>query len=173
MGRSLVSARDQTYRERLKRVLDLTKREAYHLEQVTQRFFAGTEKVDRAWLTKCLSTPEGIDRLESFGGKFGRLQDTLSDKVLPVFLRVAGEVPGTAVENINRAERLGIIPNAQEWLGARGLRNQLVHEYIDDLNDLAASLNVARRFAAILISTTHAFDAYVEQRLSPSWRAED
>lgn len=168
-----MSANDQTHRERLQRLLDLTKREAYHLEQVTQRFFAGTEEVDRAWLTKCLSTPEGVDRLESFGGKFARLQDTLSDKVLPLFLRVAGEVPGTAVENLNRAERLGIIPNAQEWLGARGLRNQLVHEYIDDLNDLAASLNVARQFAATLISTAHAFHAYVEQRLSPSWRAHD
>ncbi len=43
------------------------------------------------------------------------------------------------MENLNRAERLGIIRDTQEWLGARGLRNRLVHEYIDDLDALAAS----------------------------------
>ena len=150
---------------RLARVLDLVDREARHLAEVTQRFFGDAEAIDREWLAKRLATPEGIDRLESFGAKFSRLQDTLSDKLLPRFLRAAGELPGTAVENLIRAERLGIIPDAQEWLGARGLRNRIVHEYIDDLDALAASLDVARRFARILIEAAHAFRRYAEQRL--------
>jgi len=120
---------------------------------------------DRESLAKQLATPEGIDRLESFGAKFSRLQDTLSDRLLPLFLRVAGELPGTAVENVNRAERLGIIRDTQEWLGARGLRNRLVHEYIDDLDALAASLDIARRFTTVLIEAAHAFRSYAEQRL--------
>jgi len=151
---------------RLARVLELVDREARHLAEVTQRFFGDAEVIDREWLAKQLATPEGIDRLESFGAKFSRLQDTLSDKLLPLFLRVAGELPGTAVENLHRAERLGIIPDAQEWLGSRGLRNRLVHEYIDDLDALAASLNVARRFTTILIEAAHAFRNYAEQRLA-------
>ena len=48
-----------------------------------------------------------------------RLQDTLSDKLLPLFLRAAGELPGTAVENLNRAERLGIIRDTPGMVGAR------------------------------------------------------
>ena len=96
---------------------------------------------------------------------FSRLQDTLSDKLLPLLLRTAGELPGTAVENLNRAERLGIIRDTQEWLGARGVRNRLVHEYIDDLDALAASLDVARRFTTVLIEAAHAFRSYAEQRL--------
>ncbi len=111
-----------------------------------------------------------IDRLESFGAKFSRLQDTLSDKLLPLFLRVAGELPGTVVENLDRAERLGIIRDTQEWLGARGLRNRLVHEYIDDLDALTASLDVARRFTVVLIEAAHAFRSYAAQRLGTSFR---
>jgi hypothetical protein len=73
------------------------------------------------------------------------------------------------VENLNRAERLGIVPDAQEWLGARGLRNHLVHEYIDDLDELADSLNAARRFTGVLIDTARAFRVYVEERLGGPW----
>lgn len=151
--------------ERLARVLNLVDREVYHLAEVTQRFFGQTEAVDSEWLAKQLATPEGIDRLESFGAKFSRLQDTLSDKLLPLFLRAAGELPGTTVENLNRAERLGIIPDAQDWLGARGLWNRLVHEYIDDLAEIGTSLDAARRFAGILIEAAHAFRTYAAQKL--------
>ncbi len=77
----------------------------------------------------------------------------------------SGRASGTAVENVNRAERLGIIRDTQEWLGARGLRNRLVHEYVDDLDALAASLDVARRFTTVLIEAAHAFRSYAEQRL--------
>ncbi len=155
---------------RLARVLDLVDREAHHLSEVTQRFFGNAETIDREWLARVLATPEGIDRLESFGAKFSRLQDTLSDKLLPLFLRAAGELPGTAVENLNRAERLEILPDAGEWLGARSLRNRLVHDYIDDLDALAASLGVARRFAPVLIEAAHAFRNHTERRLGISSR---
>ena len=65
------------------------------------------------------------------------------------------------MENLNRAERLG----TQEWLGARDLRNRLVHEYIDDLAELGTSLDAAKRFARILIETAHAFRTYAAQKL--------
>ncbi|MDQ3773203.1 MAG: hypothetical protein M3461_01900 [Pseudomonadota bacterium] len=50
-------------------------------------------------------------------------------------------------------------------MGARELRNRLVHEYIDDLDALAASLEVARRFTTVLIEAAHAFRSYAVQRL--------
>ena len=58
---------------RLARVLELVDREARHLAEVTQRFFGDVEAIDREWLERQLATPEGIDRLESFGAKFSRL----------------------------------------------------------------------------------------------------
>ncbi len=55
-----------------------------------------------------------IDTLESFAAKFSRMQDTIADKLLPVFLKTAGEPIGTVIENLNRAERLALISNTQK-----------------------------------------------------------
>ena len=85
--------------------------------------------------------------------------------MLPAFLQAAGEIPGTAVENINRAERLGLIKDAQEWLGARGLRNKLVHEYVDDPAELADSLNTAREVSQVLLTTYQVFFDYTTNKL--------
>jgi len=114
------------YESKLAHIFRVLGKESFHLDAVLQRLFGKMGLVDAAWVEKKLADPNGIDIIESFGGKFSRFQDTLSDKLLPAFLQVAGEIPGTAVENINRAERLGLIEDAQEWLGARGLRNKLV-----------------------------------------------
>jgi len=114
------------YENRLIHIFRILDRESFHLSAVIQRLFGQSSLVDAAWVEKKLADPNGIDVLESFGGKFSRFQDTLSDKLISAFLQSAGEIPGTVVENINRAERLGLIRDAQEWLGARGLRNKLV-----------------------------------------------
>jgi hypothetical protein len=74
------------------RLLDLVAREDRHLAGLTGRLFAGLEgDVTPLWLTAVLATTEGIDRLESFVGKFSRMQDTLMDKLLPAFLLAVGE----------------------------------------------------------------------------------
>ncbi len=153
------------YRERLLRILQVVEREAHHLEGVTGRFFGDAQKIDASWLEQRLANPMWIDTLESFAAKFARIQDTIGDKLLPVFLHVAGESPGTAVENLNRAERLGLIRNAQEWLGARGLRNKLVHEYIDDLGVLADALNLAHSLVPVFLGSFRAFENYTHNRL--------
>lgn len=42
-------------------------------------------------------------------GRFGRLQDTLGDKLLPLLLSLLGEKVSSAIDNLDRAERLGFI----------------------------------------------------------------
>ena len=47
------------------------------------------------------------ERTDAFVARFSRLQDTLADKLLPELLGwLAGPV-GPAIDNLNRAERLG------------------------------------------------------------------
>ncbi len=89
-------------------------------------------------------------------GKFSRLQDTVVDKLLPHFLLAVGEKPGTALDNLRRAERLGIVSNPDQWLAMRRLHNRLVYEYVDDPAELAAALVNARETAGELFK---AFDA--------------
>jgi hypothetical protein len=59
-------------------------REEHHLLGVRERLFGQrpANAVTGDWLQRVLATPEGIDRVESFGTKFGHLQDTLVDKLL-------------------------------------------------------------------------------------------
>jgi len=128
---------------RLTQVLELVKREDEHLSAVFGRFFFDIESVEAEWLGKVLATPEGIDRLESFVGKFTRMQDTMIDKLVPLFLNATGEPVGTAIDNLNRMEKLGFIQCSESWVELRRLRNRLVHEYMEELEEMAAALDRA------------------------------
>lgn len=96
-----------------------------------QRLFGDPFTPERAGQLE--SDPDLAERVEAFVGRFGRLQDTVSDKLLPVLLVALGETPAAAIDNLDRAERLGLIVSADEWMTMRKLRNQMVHEYVEDL----------------------------------------
>jgi len=144
-------------------IMQLVDKEALHLEQIIHRFFEEQEIITMEWLQEKLTASAGVDQLESFSAKFARLQDTLGDKVLPLFLKLSAEHVGTAIENLNRAEKLGLIMDAGQWLGARQLRNFLVHEYIDDLKILLESLEQARVMSISLINTANAIKHYAQK----------
>lgn len=80
---------------------------------------------------------ERAERLEAFVSRFGRMQDTLADKLLPRWLSALAEPVGSQIENLNRAERLGVVEDTLQWLEARKLRNRLVHEYAIEAADFA------------------------------------
>ena len=63
------------------------------------------------------------DRVESFVSRFGRLQDTLGDELLPRFLTAVGEQPKAFVDNLAKAERMGWLPSRQAWVDVRALRD--------------------------------------------------
>lgn len=150
---------------RLWQILRVVEKEDIYLQGVIQRLFPWQDVISPVWLENLLATPEGIDRLESFIGKFSRMQDTLVDKLLPHFLLAVGEEPGTALDNLRRAERLGIVSDPDQWLAMRRLRNHLVHEYVDDPAQLAAALVKARETAGELYKTFHGIKTYAEQNL--------
>jgi hypothetical protein len=56
------------------------------------------------------------------------MQDTIAHKLLPRWLEALVESPGSQIEMLNRAERLGAIESTENWLMARKLRNRLIHE---------------------------------------------
>jgi len=69
--------------------------------------------------------------VDAFVARFGRLQDTLGDKLLPAWLAAHGEKTATFIENLDRAEQLGLVEDAQAWIDMRRLRNQMIHEYVE------------------------------------------
>lgn len=61
------------------------------------------------------------------------------------------EKPGAAIDNLDRAERLGWIESAEAWLEIRKLRNQMVHEYIEDLTLLTSALQTGHKHVSTLV----------------------
>ncbi|WP_407278827.1 hypothetical protein U5817_21965 [Aromatoleum evansii] len=105
--------------ERLWYLLALVGREEEQLLGVSSRLFVGGQ-VTPAWLEGVLAVPEGIDRFESFVGKFSRMQDTMMDKLLPTFPVAIGARSATALDNLNLAHKLQFVMStskmSQSWL---------------------------------------------------------
>lgn len=152
--------------ERLRQLLALVEREQFHLLGVRERLFGALPdpQLTADWLRRTLAAPEGIDRVESFGAKFARMQDTLVDKLLPALLRASAEQPGTALDNLHRAERLGLLQQADEWPAMRLIRNRLVHEYFERPEAMLPALVRARQFVAILCAAHTAIRQYAQER---------
>nr|VFK27109.1 MAG: hypothetical protein BECKMB1821G_GA0114241_102523 [Candidatus Kentron sp. MB]VFK31411.1 MAG: hypothetical protein BECKMB1821I_GA0114274_102323 [Candidatus Kentron sp. MB]VFK75471.1 MAG: hypothetical protein BECKMB1821H_GA0114242_102323 [Candidatus Kentron sp. MB] len=131
----------------------MCERQAQGLRDVTERLLGEHEALDTIRIEDCLRDPAGEDRLESFGARFSRLQDMICDKLIPAFLQVCGEKTGTLLDNLNRLEKIGSVEDPEDWIAARGLRNRLVHEYIEAPALLAEALTEARRFSEVLFAT--------------------
>ena len=103
------------------------------------RLFAAPMDADRA-----ASLRRDIDlaeRVDAFVARFGRLQDTLGDKLLPAVLLWLAEPVGPAIDNLARAERLGWVSSAADWIECSQLRNLMIHEYVRDMAVLASALS--------------------------------
>ena len=93
------------------------------------------------------------ERVDAFVARFGRLQDTVGDKLLPGVLSWLAEPVGPAIDNLARAERLGWLSSSAEWLDSRQLRNFMIHEYVRDMTLLATALTRGH-FAVPLLDAT-------------------
>lgn len=88
--------------------------------------------------------PATVRLLDQLAYRFAKLQDSLGEKMLPLLLLVAEEplAPTTTfAEKLQRLERLGYIPSAEQWRVLREVRNQIAHEYPEHPEIKAAVLN--------------------------------
>jgi hypothetical protein len=146
--------------QRLRQLTLLVNKELAHLQVTDARLFDAPFTEQRArQLDQDIDLAE---RVEAFVSRFGRLQDTLGDKLLPAYLAAHGERMATFVENLDRAERLGLIKDAQAWLDMRRLRNQMVHEYVEDPLVLASALNAAHTFVPELAAVAERLKMHSE-----------
>jgi hypothetical protein len=104
---------------------------------------------------------ELAERVDAFVARFGRLQDTLGDKLLPALLAWLAEPLGPAIDNLGRAERLGWMVSASDWLECRRLRNFMIHEYMRDMQILASALTAAHAAVPMLVGAAQTMAAQV------------
>ena len=148
---------------RLQFLARVVKKEARYLQETDARLFSDlfiTLTIDQVE-----SDPVLAERLDAFVSRFGRLQDTLADKFLPALLDASAEPKGAAVENLDRAEKLGWLESVDAWLEMRKLRNQMVHEYIEDLLILSSALRAGHAFVPVLLQTASCFVQTAQSRM--------
>lgn len=148
--------------ERLRFLKRVVEREIHHLTYSSGNVFASpfTEE-----LAAGLGENEALaEKVEAYTSRFCRLQDTAGDKLLPLWLRALGEKTGAVADNLDRAEKLGVLDSADKWLEIRQIRNQMIHEYIESPQVLADALNTAFDYQETLIAFAQAMLADAERR---------
>ena len=150
--------------ERLRFLQRVVRREAALLQETTQTLFdvgAGD-----SWALPVGPLPAALsERLDAFVARFARLQDSLGDKLLPALLTALAEPAGAAIDNLNRGERLGWLASVEAWRVIRALRNQMVHEYVEDRRVLESALVAARDAVPMLSAVALRMCDEVDRRL--------
>jgi hypothetical protein len=147
--------------ERLQFLARVTQKGCQYLLETDQRLFV--EPLTPELAQKIKADPLLAERLDAFVSRFGRLQDNFGDKLLPQLLDAMAEPVGAVIENLDRAEKLGWLASADTWLEIRKLRNQMVHEYIEDVAILANALQAGHAFVPVLMDTASRLSAQIDK----------
>lgn len=89
----------------------ITANEVRYLEQVVNKL--RLMNIDLAWVESLENSEDHSVTLDAFVARFGRLQDTLGDKLLPALLRLNLEKVGSQLDNLFRGEKFGWIESTQ------------------------------------------------------------
>ncbi|MDD5114890.1 MAG: hypothetical protein PHC94_12805 [Methylobacter sp.] len=140
--------------ERLAFLQRVVTKEIKHLNYSSMQVFKEPLTIERV---ASLATDEDqAEKVEAFTSRFSRLQDTVGDKLLPTWLNALGEQTGAAIDNLDKAEKLGALASADQWLEIRQLRNQMIHEYIEAIEVLTNALQAAHGYQQELINLAQA-----------------
>ena len=137
--------------------LDLARKEAAHLQYTQRTLFAQT--IDANWVQQLEVRPELAEKVDAFVSRFGRLQDQIGEKLIPRFAALLGESPKSMLDALAYAEKMQWIDSAEAFIGARKLRNLLVHEYMTDVELFLQALLAAREASEMLFSAVVAIEA--------------
>jgi hypothetical protein len=165
-----VSGAREEARARFLATLEIARRELAVLEYSHGKLFSF--QIDAEWVKRLRDDMEAAETLEAFVSRFGRFQDTVGEKLIPRALLALAERPGAMIDNLNRAERLGWVENTEAWLGARELRNRLIHEYMtdpeqfcDDIRAAGSCVSMFRHVYGTLLRTARERFGVTEQGL--------
>lgn len=95
--------------------LALAEQEAKHLRYTVNTLF--TETIDLEWVHRLEDREDMAEKIDAFVGRFGRLQDHLGEKLLPIFIKLQG----------GQSKSLLIHwPTPNAWVGLTVQKNLLV-----------------------------------------------
>lgn len=137
--------------------LELARKEVAHLQYTQRTLFALS--IDADWVQQLESRPELAEKVDAFVSRFGRLQDQIGEKLMPRFAALLGESPKSMLDVLAYAEKMQWIESAEAFIGARRLRNLLVHEYMTDVPLFLQALLAGREASEILFAAFTSIEA--------------
>jgi len=153
---------DNDKQQRAKFLSRVVSKEIKHLKYSASKLFKDEFSIEKA---KTLSRDEELaEQLEAFTSRFCRLQDTIGDKLLPVWLDILNEKTKVSIDNFDKAEKIGVLSSVDRWLELRQLRNQMVHEYIEDLILLVDAIQTCYKHLGFIVMTGESIINDLEKR---------
>lgn len=109
---------------------------------------------------------EDIAHIDQLIYRFTKLQDAIGQKLFKSVLQSLDEqvFNKAAIDIFNRLEQLGIIEDYEKWKELCELRNELAHEYEEDLNETAEKLNSLIKRKKDLVDFFNKILQYLEER---------
>lgn len=109
---------------------------------------------------------EQISFFELLTSRMGKLQDTMGAQLFPLTLALIGEQNErhSMIDKLNLLEKLGFIDRASFWQDLRNLRNEITHEYENELDKQKDKIHLAVEAAKALLSAFANFIKAAQQK---------
>jgi len=103
--------------------------------------------------------------LDAYLKRFASIQDFLGAKIFPLLLDIAG-IPAKKMSDIlSNIEKEGIIDSLENWIELRDIRNELEHDYPEELaealNDLKYCVDSFDRIEFYYLNSLNFFRKYL------------
>ena len=84
-----------------------------------------------------------VEHIDQFLFRFSKLQDTMGEKLFKLILVLLDEKVDNKpfIDILNRLEKLELIESSEVWRELRKDRNELSHNYDDEADKMAMSIN--------------------------------
>jgi hypothetical protein len=109
-------------------------------------------------------TDDEVEHIDQFLFRFAKLQDTIGQKLFKNILFFLNEDMENKpfIDILNRMEKIGLIDSANIWKELRDDRNELSHNYEDEPEQMAESINILYYKKNILIGVYDKIKKYYE-----------
>ena len=102
--------------------------------------------------------------LDAYLKRFASIQDFLGSKIFPLLLDVAGINNSKMSEILYNIEKENIIDSLESWVELREVRNELEHDYPEELkealNDLKYCIDSFNKIESYYINSVNFFKKY-------------
>ena len=104
-----------------------------------------------------------MDRLELLSIRFSRLVDFMIQRIFRLIDEIDLDSTGTIRDVINRAEKKGLIEDADQFIQARILSNKIAHEVVESV--MAEIFKETERLTPALLDAARRVDNYTQRYL--------